>query len=92
MKAEVAVLRDKGVLTLPVGLRRKYDLKAGETFSIIDLGDGAFVITRLASHMNGLADRVAEMIAEAGYSLDDLLLTLDEERESYYPEHYELGD
>jgi bifunctional DNA-binding transcriptional regulator/antitoxin component of YhaV-PrlF toxin-antitoxin module len=88
MAAEFAVLRDKGVLTLPVDLRRKYNLKAGETFSIIDLGEGSFVISRRTSRVDELGDRVAQMVQESGYALEDLLLTLDEEREAYYAEHY----
>ncbi len=92
MGLEIAVLRDKGVLTLPVELRRKYNFKPGETFSIIDLGEGAFVLSRRASRIGELGDRVAQMVQEAGYTIDDLLLTLDEERETYYAEHYELGE
>ncbi len=31
-------LRDKGVITLPISLRCKYGLRAGDVFSVSDLG------------------------------------------------------
>jgi bifunctional DNA-binding transcriptional regulator/antitoxin component of YhaV-PrlF toxin-antitoxin module len=88
MVSESTVLRDKGVLTLPVSLRRKYNLRAGDTFSVIDLGEGAIVLARRASRIDELGDRVAQMVQEAGYTPEQLMATLDEERERYYAEHY----
>ena len=35
-----------------------------------------------------LGDRVAQMVQEAGYTPEQLMATLDEERERYYAEHY----
>ena len=88
MVSESTVLRDKGVLTLPVSLRRKYNLRAGDTFSVIDRGEGAIVLARRASRIDELGDRVAQMVQEAGYTPEQLMATLDEERERYYAEHY----
>ncbi len=82
MVSESTVLRDKGVLTLPVSLRRKYNLRAGDTFSVIDLGEGAIVLARRASRIDELGDRVAQMVQEAGYTPEQLMATLDEERET----------
>ncbi|HEX9616229.1 MAG TPA: AbrB/MazE/SpoVT family DNA-binding domain-containing protein, partial [Anaerolineales bacterium] len=73
----------KGNLTLPVALRNKYGFKEGDIFTLIDLGEGAILLTPRASQVNRLGDRVAEKLAEAGVSLNDLLQTLDEERERY---------
>jgi bifunctional DNA-binding transcriptional regulator/antitoxin component of YhaV-PrlF toxin-antitoxin module len=81
-------IRKKGNLTLPVELRNKYSLDEGDTLTLVDLGDGSFLLTPRVLHVNRLADRVAEKLYEAGVSLDDLLTTLDEEREQYYREHY----
>ena len=80
---KVVQLRKKGNLTLPVALRNKYGFKEGDIFTLIDLGEGAILLTPRASQFNRLGYRVAEKLAEAGVSLDDLLLTLDEERERY---------
>jgi len=31
-------LRDKGVITLPMSLRRKYKMRSGDVFAVSDLG------------------------------------------------------
>lgn len=84
-------LREKGVLTLPVNLRRKYSLRAGDVFSLIDLGEGAFVLSPGGSKLAALGDKVSELLQEQEVSLDDMLLVLEEEREQYYREHYVDG-
>jgi bifunctional DNA-binding transcriptional regulator/antitoxin component of YhaV-PrlF toxin-antitoxin module len=81
-------IRKKGCLTLPVELRNKYNLDEGDTLTLVDLGDGSFLLTPRVLQVNRLADRVAEKLYEANFSLDDLLTTLDDEREQYYREHY----
>jgi AbrB family looped-hinge helix DNA binding protein len=84
-------IRKKGSLTLPVELRDKYGLAEGDIFTLIDLGDGSFLLTPRASQVNRLGDRVSEILNEEGISLDDLLSTLDEERAHYYRDHYAEG-
>jgi bifunctional DNA-binding transcriptional regulator/antitoxin component of YhaV-PrlF toxin-antitoxin module len=81
-------MRKKGSLTLPVELRNKYDLDEGDVFALIDLGDGSFLITPRVSQVHRLGDRGSEILNEEGISVDDLLNTLDEEREAYYRDHY----
>jgi bifunctional DNA-binding transcriptional regulator/antitoxin component of YhaV-PrlF toxin-antitoxin module len=81
-------IRKKGSLTLPVELRNKYELDEGDVFTIIDLGDGAFLLTPRVSQVNRLGDRVSEILNDEGVSVDELLNTLDEEREAYYWDHY----
>jgi bifunctional DNA-binding transcriptional regulator/antitoxin component of YhaV-PrlF toxin-antitoxin module len=82
-------LRRKGVLTLPVSLRRKYDLDENDVFTLEDLGNGSFLLVPQASNVARLGDRVAEVLAEEELDLDDMLEALDKERESYYREHYD---
>jgi bifunctional DNA-binding transcriptional regulator/antitoxin component of YhaV-PrlF toxin-antitoxin module len=81
-------IRKKGSLTLPVELRNKYNLDEGDVFTLIDLGDGSFILIPRVSQVNRLGDRVSETLREEDISLDDLLISLDEERERYYQEHY----
>jgi bifunctional DNA-binding transcriptional regulator/antitoxin component of YhaV-PrlF toxin-antitoxin module len=81
-------IRKKGSLTLPVDLRNKYNLDEGDVFTLIDLGDGSFLLTPQVSQVNRLGDRVTRILKEEGVSLDDLLSALDEERQQYYREHY----
>ncbi len=81
-------LREKGVLTLPAALRKRYKLEPGDVFSLVDLGDGNIMLTPRVSRVAALGDRVAEMMQEADVSVDDVLLCLEEEREAYYRDHF----
>ena len=81
-------IRGKGSLTLPMELRRKYQLNEGDSFTLVDLGDGSFFLTPRILQLERLGDRVAQALEEEGVTLDDLLGALDEERERYYRERY----
>lgn len=81
-------VRKKGSFTLPMDLRTKYGVDEGDVFTLIDMGDGSFLLTPRISQVNRLGDRVSEMLNAEGVSLDDLLNTLDDERERYYQERY----
>jgi len=84
-------IRGKGNVTLPIELRRKYGLDEGDIITLIDLGDGSFILTPIVTKVDRLGDRVAQAMAEEGVSLDEILSTLDEERERYYQERYAGG-
>ena len=84
----IVQMRGKGVVTLPVELRRKYGLDEGDVFTLIELGDGSFLLTPRVLQVDRLGDRVAEALAQEGVSVDELLTVLEEERELYYREHY----
>ena len=81
-------IRNKGSLTLPAALRRKYGLGEGDVLTLVDLGEGVFVLHPGASTVDRLGDRVAQMMAEKGVTVDEILEALDEERERYYQERY----
>ena len=81
-------IRGKGTVTLPIELRRKYGLDEGDIITLIDLGDGSFLLTPIVTKIDRLGDRIAQAIAEEGVSLDEIMTALDEEREHYYQERY----
>ena len=81
-------IRGKGTLTLPVELRRKYGLDEGDHITLIDLGDGSFLLTPTITRVNRSGDRVAQAMLEEEISMDEILDTLDEERERYYQDRY----
>jgi bifunctional DNA-binding transcriptional regulator/antitoxin component of YhaV-PrlF toxin-antitoxin module len=81
-------IRKKGSLTLPIEIRNKYNLDEGDFFTLIDLGDGSFLLTPRISQVNRLGDRIADILKDDSISIDDLLNALDEERERYYRENY----
>ena len=81
-------IRKKGAITLPSELRTKYALGEGDVYTVIDLGDGSFLLSPNVSQINRLGDRVSEILKQQEVTLDDLLSTLDDERERYYQERY----
>jgi bifunctional DNA-binding transcriptional regulator/antitoxin component of YhaV-PrlF toxin-antitoxin module len=88
MPVNTLQLRKKGNLTLPVDLRQKYNMGEGDIFTLIDMGDGSFLLTPRSLQVNRLGDRVTEILKNEAVTLDDLLSTLEEDREQYYREHY----
>jgi len=81
-------MRGKGTITFPAKLRTKYKLQEGEVFTIIDLGEGTFLLKPMVSQVNKLSNRIAKRLKEENVTLDDLLQALDEERKIYYQENY----
>lgn len=88
MRRATVQLREKGVITLPISVRRKYGLRPGDVFTLVELGDGAFTLTPRVSRVAALGDKVSEVLQEKGVSVEEVLLTLNEERESYYHDRY----
>ena len=88
MSAVNIQLRRKGILTLPVRLRRKYGLDENAVFTLEDLGDGSFLLIPQVSRVAVLGDRVAELMTEENVDLKEVLQTLEDEREQYYQQNY----
>jgi len=81
-------IRGKGVITLPIALRRRYNLNEGDVFTLIDLGDGNILLSPQLSRISKAGEQISALMADANVSLDDLLQALDEERARYYQENY----
>jgi len=81
-------LRSKGTFVLPKRLRQKYGFQPGDVFALVDLGEGAFVLTPQVSSLAALGDKVAGVMEEEGVALEEMLDSLEQERERYYREHY----
>lgn len=80
-------VRQRGTLTLPVQLRNKYNIQQGDTYHLIDI-DGVFVLSPLAPIVPELAREIEKMRLETGYTTEELLLSLREERARYHLENY----
>jgi bifunctional DNA-binding transcriptional regulator/antitoxin component of YhaV-PrlF toxin-antitoxin module len=72
-------IRQRGSLTLPVELRERYGIEAGDTFRILDL-DGIFVLTPMTPMVPELAREIERARLEAGLDTADLLQALREQR------------
>jgi bifunctional DNA-binding transcriptional regulator/antitoxin component of YhaV-PrlF toxin-antitoxin module len=88
MSATAVQIRSKGSITLPMELRRKYGLNEGDLYTLIDLGEGNFMLTPQVSRVAHQGDRIAQLLNEQGVSVDEILQALDEERQRYYQENY----
>ena len=81
-------VRSRGVLTLPADIRKKYEIKEGDTFQLLDL-DGIFVLTPMVPLVPELAREIERARLEAGLSTEEMLGALREQRERYHQEQYE---
>lgn len=88
MSTTVVQLRSKGTITLPVEMRRRYGLAEGDVFTLVDLDNGTFLLTPGISQVARLGDQVARLVEEQDVTLEALLEALDQERETYYRDHY----
>jgi bifunctional DNA-binding transcriptional regulator/antitoxin component of YhaV-PrlF toxin-antitoxin module len=84
---ETIQVRERGVLTLPSGLRKRRGIKVGDTYQVIDF-EGILVLTPLRPMVPELADEIERLRLEAGVSTETLLQGLREQRARYVAEHY----
>ena len=75
-------MAQRGVVTLPKSLRQSYNLRPGDSFTLLDLG-GIFVLSPRRSEIDSLADRLTQALTEKGETLETMLQALREERERY---------
>ncbi len=75
-------MAQRGVLVLPKALREAYHLKAGVTFTLLDVG-GVFVLSPRISEIDALADRITKTLLDEGETLESMIKALREEREKY---------
>ena len=85
--AGTAVLRDRGVLTLPKAVRDRYGFAAGDAFAVLDV-DGLLVLSPVAPVVPELAREIERLRIEAGLSTEELLADLRRQRERYVAERY----
>jgi bifunctional DNA-binding transcriptional regulator/antitoxin component of YhaV-PrlF toxin-antitoxin module len=80
-------VRERGVITLPSELREKYKIETGQIFRLVDL-DGIFVFVPMVPIVPELANEIERLRLDAGLSMEDLLVSLREQREKYSTEKY----
>lgn len=81
----------RGVITIPVELRDKHNIQAGDIFSILDLG-GVFVLSPGVSEVERNAREIEKLLQQQGVSLEELLDALRVERDRYFQERYGQGE
>ena len=66
---KVQVVR-RGLITLPKELREHNRIDEGDTLTLIDLGEGVFVISPRRSHVDEIANKLAHEWRESGETLN----------------------
>jgi bifunctional DNA-binding transcriptional regulator/antitoxin component of YhaV-PrlF toxin-antitoxin module len=69
----------RGVVTIPHALRKRYNLKTGDVFTVIDL-DGTFVLSPRQSIVDELASEITAELIKKGETLESMLKVLKERR------------
>ncbi len=69
-----------GVITLP----KSADLRAGDTYTLLDLGD-VFVLSPRPEAVDAVADYIAEGLRQSGATLETILQDIREQRAAYEP-------
>ena len=77
-------MAQRGVITIPKSLRESYGLKAGDTFTLLDLG-GVFVLNPRRTEIDAIAERISAQWARDGQTLETMLRALGEERQRREP-------
>lgn len=85
-------MRAKGSLTIPADLRQKYGFDEGDVFTLVELGDGSFLLSPRISIVPKLVAELEAIRAEAGVTLDELLNGLPEVRRQLYTESLQRHD
>jgi AbrB family looped-hinge helix DNA binding protein len=78
----VQVVR-RGIITLPKELREHNNIEEGDMLTLIDLGDGVFVVSPKRSRVDEIADKLAKEWQDSGETLESMLTTLREVRAEY---------
>lgn len=79
-KSRTIQVSQRGVIILPKSLRDAYNLKPGDTLTILDLG-GSIMLTPGRSTLDELANEINQALTERGETLESMLEALREERE-----------
>jgi bifunctional DNA-binding transcriptional regulator/antitoxin component of YhaV-PrlF toxin-antitoxin module len=81
-------MRDKGTITFPAKMLKKYKLQDGDVFTVIELGGGSLLLTPKILEVDIISKRIAKQLKEDDVNLEDLLQTLREVRPQLVREKY----
>jgi AbrB family looped-hinge helix DNA binding protein len=73
----------RGLITLPKELREQNRIDEGDTLTLIDLGEGVFVMSSRRSRVDEIANKLAGEWRESGETLESMLKALREVRTEY---------
>jgi len=80
-------VRQRGAMTLPAKVRKRYKIKTGDTFNLVDI-DGVLILSPLAPLAPELAREIEKARLEAGLTVEEMLADLRRQRERHTAERY----
>jgi AbrB family looped-hinge helix DNA binding protein len=86
-KSVVTEIRARGQLTLPKKIREMSNLEEGQVVSVIPVGD-TVIITPKRLELDEARRQIRKILKKSGLSLEDVLVSLKEERKTLYEETY----
>jgi AbrB family looped-hinge helix DNA binding protein len=72
----------RGLITLPKRLREDYNIRPGDSLTLLDIG-GVFVLSPRRSEMDAIADKLRTEWQDSGETLESMLQAVREERARY---------
>jgi len=75
-------ITQRGAVVIPQKIRQAYNLKTGDTLTLLDMG-GVFVLSQRSSEVDTIADKITSQLVDRGETLEGMLRALREARERY---------
>jgi len=82
-------VQEKGQVTIPVEIRRKWGLEKGDLVAFVETEEGVLITPQEVIAMRAL-DRLGEMLKERGITLEELIESGREIRGEIAREKYDL--
>lgn len=89
-RSNMALVQEKGQVTIPTEFRRKYGIGKGDYVAFVDTGEG-ILIKRQEVVATELLDQIGRLLKEKGVTVDDLMESGAEIREEIAVERYGLS-
>ena len=82
-------VQERGAVTIPANIRREMAIGAGDTFTVLRVGD-SIIMTRKRLQLPEITAEFEAIMREDSVTLEDLLDDLDVQRAAYVKEQYGL--
>ena len=86
-QANLVRVQEKGQVTLPASIRRKFGIRKGDLVSIVETPQGVLITPQQIIATEAL-DKIGKALRDQGLSLDELIESGRDEREELLWEHY----
>ena len=87
--SKLSKVQEKGQVTIPVEIRRKWNLEKGDLVAFVETEQGVMISPREVVAMEAL-DRVGEALKERGITLEELIESGREIRSQLLEEEYDI--